>query len=522
MKEYHSVFIPLPHIYREGGFDVFSHLERGRNGEKNLVVIPMSFVKELGETDADGYSAGAKDVLMHLKGLNAVPKEEGTKDVGVFLAPSSDDLDIALLETEGSSLTLPQLEAKVSEHFRSLKEGRPTIISSDDVDHIRLKGTGLIVQEPQFLQVSADIVNEGIISGNAELYEQVHQHHHEGVPLETAIEIMGRDLFVNQFIKFRSGEGKDARYEYARVVGDPKWNGNRTRIVDTLNEKVRLLSTHEYEKKMHIGDQYLPKIFDITPRDMEQYLALQHGLLNPDVSLFFLCGSQGSGKTLLSYVAAVNQVLWFNKEIKDLRRWRCEGGLYDQMFLLKPNEVLGGSRREIGFLPGSQYEKIKPHIEPYIDAHKRSSLGKQFPFEELMRHPKFENDFGPPRSLAMKELKIDGGAHFPADHEVFEVKFSGFMRGRSFENALVLIDEAQNFTPYELKTIIERLGENSKGIIMGDPAQFDNPHCTRERNGLTHAIKHYFGKPYASLVTLSRNYRSQASEDALSWRVYSG
>ena len=99
--------------------------------------------------------------------------------------------------------------------------------------------------------------------------------------------------------------------------------------------------------------------------------------------------------------------------------------------------------------------------------------------------------------------------------------YSGHVRGRSFRNTLILVDEAQNFTPYELKTIIERTGEGCKIVLMGDPAQVDNPFCSREINGLTHAIKQYIDKPYSALVTLTRNYRSQMSEDAKSWRVFS-
>ncbi len=84
----------------------------------------------------------------------------------------------------------------------------------------------------------------------------------------------------------------------------------------------------------------------------------------------------------------------------------------------------------------------------------------------------------------------------------------------------MLIDEAQNFTPYEIKTILSRLGEGCKAIIMGDPDQTDNPSCSREINGLTHSINHYLGKPYSCLVKLSHNYRSQVSMDADAWKTY--
>ena len=97
---------------------------------------------------------------------------------------------------------------------------------------------------------------------------------------------------------------------------------------------------------------------------------------------------------------------------------------------------------------------------------------------------------------------------------------SGYLRGRSFSNTCIILDETQNFTPYEVKTIIERAGEGCKVILMGDPMQRDNPDCSRKINGLTHGIYNYLSKPYSSLVKLTRNYRSVMSRDASDWKVY--
>jgi PhoH-like ATPase len=253
---------------------------------------------------------------------------------------------------------------------------------------------------------------------------------------------------------------------------------------------------------------------------MEQYLALQYGLFNPNVELFFLTGSQGSGKTLLSYVSAIDLILEYDSGVSIARGLKDnKNAFFKQIVLLKPNDVMGGSKRDEGTLPGDLYSKIKKHLGPYEDAHKESILGNSIPFKDMILHPNYVNDFGQMRSTDSNK-KINNEALFPK-HEVIELVSSGYFRGRSFKDTLILVDESQNFTPYETKTIIERAGPGCKCVIMGDPAQFDNPDCSKQINGLTYAIKQNLENPYSCLVNLSENYRSQMSEDAGKWKVFS-
>lgn len=499
---YHEVFIPFPDVYEIGGTEAFKKLERPEpeeqsTREKNLVVVPMPFVSRLDEAKTTDDSQGAHDTLDLLK--------EGTRRktsyTGITLCSASEGLDIAFVDkpainTDDFSVT--ELEKIVRECWCG-EERRPTLITSKEKYHIKFEGRGMIVEEPKFLQVSQDIVNEGIIIGSPDLLAQLYQNN-SSVPLDEAVDMMGRELFVNQFLKFQAREG----YVYAHVTPE-----NRVRLLEQGIRKIR------------VGEQFRDAVFGISPRDMEQYIAMQYGLLNPDVSLMFLCGSQGSGKTLLAYVCSVDQILWYDQEMRRKRGQNGgKGGSFRNMIVLKPNEILGGKRRDIGALPGDLYQKIKPHIMPYIDAHRESTLGRMLPFDQMLLHPRFHNDFGGPRDKALSEMKIDDCAHLSADMEMVEMTYSGFMRGRSFRDTLILMDEVQNWTPYEVKTIIERSGEGCKVVIMGDPAQTDNPNCSREINGLTHAIRHYLRMPYSMLVKLTRNYRHQMSADADSWKVY--
>ncbi len=519
-ENYHKIFIPAPDVYVLGGTELFKHLERNEENEKNLVIVPSAFVNILGEkTKHASYSAGAEDVLRFFKTIikqgkvNRIANKE-IKTTCNFL----EGLDIAFIPSTGSKgIKLQEdLAARVKKYWSAHSE-KSILLTNDPANHILSHGRGIEIQDPHFLQVNEDIVNEGIIDGTDELYAAIQQK--EELPLEEVTEMLDRELYINQFIRFRT----ERDYQYARVFAKLEKNPSGSRITGIKNEKVKLLNAKEYNKNIYVGRQFMQDVLGIKPRDMEQYVALRYGLLNPNVELFFLCGSQGSGKTLLSYVAAIDLVLYYDKELRAQRGMNKEKkvGFFDKIILLKPTEIFGGKRRDVGALPGDLYQKLKPHLGSYIDAHKESCLSECMPFEELLLHPKFENDFGGPRSKEFKDIKIKNLAHLPANSEVIEMTYSGHVRGRSFRNTLILIDEAQNFTPYELKTIIERTGEGCKVIVMGDPAQVDNPFCSREINGLTHSIKHYIDKPYSALVTLSRNYRSQMSADAKSWRVFS-
>ncbi len=509
-KHYHHAFVPAPDIFAFSGSDVFNHLSRRDAGRPNLVVVPMEFVDQLERMQDDSY--GASDALQYLKRVKTSPPTEGIR-----LGRVQEGLEIAIVN-RGEEFSPEKLEELIRESFALSRGVRPTFITNRARDHLELAGKGILVEDPQFLQVNADIVHEGIIVGNDALLARLHESGGK-VPLETATELLERELFLNQFVKFTGGTS----HEYARVHGILARDSSRTRIVDVKEPRLELLLPSEYGKSLHIGNQHLENILGVRPLDMEQYLALQYGLLNRDVSLFFLCGTQGCGKTILAYVAAVDQILWYEQKVRQLRGLLGEEkrGFYKNIVLLKPNEVLGGKRRDVGALPGTLFEKIAPYLDSYNDAHETSVLDTCLPFEEMFCHPKFKQGGFKQRSEAASRQKIPGGAYLPGNTQAIKMTYSGFMRGRSFLDTLILVDEAQNFTPYEVKTIIERAGEGSKIVIMGDPLQTDNPNCSREINGLTHAIRHYLDKPYAALVTLTRSHRSQMSEDAREMRVFS-
>lgn len=532
MEGYHKIFIPLIDIHRKAGRMTFKELARnGENEIPNLIIYPAAFNDSLdvpGKT-ARELSGGEQDVLgliqEAIEKRHKIPKEsvknylknetlEGkvtiytpTTTPGIHLAY----IDDQSLQREGFSIA--KLEKIVREGFKSEKP--PVILSTNPGYHLKYDSLGIPIEKPKFLFVDADVVNRGTILGNDELYAELQQHGGK-IALRRGEEILEQKLHLNQLIKFISGK------EYAIVTAlmERSENGRIRSIEDERIEIIR--PPHGESKTIHVGEMKMDTVLGIKPRDIEQYLALQYGLYNPNVDLLFLCGKQGSGKTILAYAAAIDKILSYDQDIRKRRGLRTDdkAGFFDQIILLKPTDIIGGKRRDVGFLPGTLYQKLRPHLEPYIDAHKMTVLSDIFPFEDLILHPKFENDYGGPRSK-FAETKIMNCAHLPCKNEAIQVTFSGFMRGRSVPRTLFLIDEAQNYTPYELKTIISRVGEHSACIVMGDPHQLDNPECTQESNGLTYCIAHFLGKPYTMVSRFSRNYRHQMSEDTDEMHIHS-
>lgn len=516
IEGYHDVRVPLTDVYELAGPDVFKEFE-GKRGNRNLVIIPMVLSDRLEETKK-GQGTGEYDTLNRLKEIVISSSKENPR-AGVSIYHVSEGLDLALVDrplVDPENFSVTELEKVVAENF-SCPENHPAIITTRSSLHVKLSSRGMRVEDPEFLLIGPDIVHEGIIQGNDRLLAKLQENSGE-LPLEEAVDLLGRKLglYQHQFVNFGGGN-------FARVTGEYQRNRGGTRIIGVNNPRVELLSPQEKSRKLRIGTSFSNSILGISPNDMEQYLALQYGLLNPDVELFFLCGGAGSGKTILSYVAAVDQILCYNSEERQRRGEKGEGkvGKFHHIVLLKPFETMGGKRREVGFLPGSFYDKIRKQLDSFADAHKKSDLGHTIPFEAMFQHPKYPNEFEVLRSKEISNAKINGVAYLPPHWEAIELTYSGFLRGRSFQDTLVLIDEAQNFTPYEIKTIIARMGFGCKVIVMGDPYnQIDNPLCSPTFNGLTHAIQKFLPEPYSGALNLPNVYRSQMAEHAANWAAY--
>ena len=205
----------------------------------------------------------------------------------------------------------------------------------------------------------------------------------------------------------------------------------------------------------------------ITPRNAEQSFALQ-ALTNDDVKLVTLAGRAGCGKTLLALASALEA------------RTR-----YRQILLARP--IVPLSNRDLGFLPGDVDAKLDPYMQPLYD-----NL-------TVLRH---EN---PGLKEELKEMMED---------KRIEIAPLAYIRGRSLQRTFFIVDEAQNLTPHEVKTIITRAGEGTKIILTGDIQQIDHPYLDSMSNGLTYVINRMKGQGMYAHVTLERGVRSELAEVA--------
>lgn len=204
--------------------------------------------------------------------------------------------------------------------------------------------------------------------------------------------------------------------------------------------------------------------YGIKPKNSEQTFALD-ALLNPDIKLIALQGVAGTGKTLLALASALEQK-----------------NRYDQIILARP--IIPLSNRDIGFLPGGAEEKISPYMQPLWDNLK--FIKSQF--RENERKRKTLDDMEASGHLTLTAL--------------------AFIRGRSLSNVIFIIDEAQNLTPHEVKTIITRAGEGTKIIFTGDINQIDTPYMDEQSNGLSYLIDKLKGQDLFAHIRLAKGERS--------------
>ena len=237
------------------------------------------------------------------------------------------------------------------------------------------------------------------------------------------------------------------------------------------NSKKTLLLRKNTAGNMQIVERRDP-VWNLSPRNKEQRMALDL-LLDPEVKLVTLVGGAGTGKTLLALAAGLHCVL--------------NSGIYDRILVSRPIVPLGN---DIGFLPGSKDAKLAGWMQPIFD-NLDFLLGG-----EAERKPKSSQRYS--AESLMNSHKLD-------------LEALTYIRGRSIPRQYVIVDEAQNLTPHEVKTIVSRCGDDTKMILTGDPRQIDNPYLDASSNGLSYAVERMKGQSIFGHVTLAHSERGKLS-----------
>ncbi|NJK56182.1 MAG: PhoH family protein [Pleurocapsa sp. SU_5_0] len=248
-------------------------------------------------------------------------------------------------------------------------------------------------------------------------------------------------------------------------------------LVDSLNPSHTALGMAEGSSSKIIPLIALPKlgVSRIQPRNREQRFALNL-LLQDSIKLVTLVGKAGTGKTLLAIAAGLQKV--------------ADEKLYNRLLISRPVVPMG---KDIGYLPGDINEKLTPWMQPLYD-----NFDLIFRTQDVSEKP----------------------GHWRRGHEeliemgILQIEPLTYIRGRTIPQQFLIIDEAQNLTPHEVKTIITRAGEGTKIVLTGDPDQIDNPYVDAASNGLTYVVERFKNEPIAGHITLFKGERSSLAERA--------
>ncbi|MGN6788897.1 MAG: PhoH family protein [Rhodanobacteraceae bacterium] len=244
----------------------------------------------------------------------------------------------------------------------------------------------------------------------------------------------------------------------------PGENSVELRVLGQPGDKARLALLHDYTSSAH-------SVWGIAARNREQNFALNM-LMDPDVDFVTLLGTAGTGKTLLALAAGLAQVM-------DQQRYR-------EIIMTRATVSVG---EDIGFLPGTEEEKMTPWMGALTD-----NL-------EVLTNPEEGGSWGRQATNDLLASRI-------------KIRSLNFMRGRTFLSRYLIIDEAQNLTPKQMKTLITRAGPGTKIVCLGNVEQIDTPYLTETTSGLTYAVDRFKQWPHAAHITLRRGERSRLADFA--------
>jgi PhoH-like ATPase len=447
--------------------------------EEHDIYVPMMTLEEL-DSNKKGMSEVARNARQVSRTLDeVVSASEDDINAGIALEEPSRGLASGrlFLQTEAINNVLPASlpTAKADNqiigvvmHLVERFPRRPVILVSKDIN-MRIKARALGLEAQDYFNDKVLEDTDLLYTGTAELpvdFWETHGKDMESWKKEgrTLYRIKGPlcpDFLINEFVFLEAGGSNDKPFQ--AIVGEA---AGRSALLETLID-------YSHQKNA---------VWGITARNREQNFALNL-LLDPDIDFVTLLGQAGTGKTLLTLAAGLTQTL--------------ETKRFSEIIITRVTVPVG---EDIGFLPGTEEEKMTPWmgaLEDNLDVlNKPADDG-----EKGAPGGPYGGDWGRAATMDLIRSRI-------------KIKSLNFMRGRTFINKFLIIDEAQNLTPKQMKTLITRAGPGTKVVCLGNIAQIDTPYLTEGSSGLTYVVDRFKGWPHSGHVTLQRGERSRLADHA--------
>ncbi|WP_114690349.1 PhoH family protein [Polynucleobacter necessarius] len=432
--------------------------------------LPMTTLEEL-----DNHKKGMTEVARNARTVSRsldqlIAGTSGTLDEGIPLNKlgNQDVTGRLFFQTKLATQALPEglpegkgdnlILAVVSE-LQKTRKGQDVVLVSKDINmRIKARALGLPAEDyfnDQVLE-DRDLMYAGVMTLPADFWPK-HRKDMESWADSKSGTMFYRvtgpsvaSMLVNQFVYQENSDGSTPFYAQVKEI-----NG-KTALLQTLRD-----FSHQQNN-----------VWNVTMRNREQNFAMNL-LMNPDVDFVTLLGQAGTGKTLLALAAGLEQVL-------DSKR-------YNEIIITRATVPVG---EDIGFLPGTEEEKMQPWMGAFDDN-----------LEVLQRNDDGTGKWGRAATQELIRSRI-------------KVKSMNFMRGRTFVSKFVIIDEAQNLTPKQMKTLVTRAGPGTKIVCLGNIAQIDTPYLTEGSSGLTYVVDRFKGWRHGGHVTLARGERSRLADHA--------
>ena len=325
------------------------------------------------------------------------------------------------------------------------------LVTRDTNMRLKCDALGVYAEDYENAHIDVDEVYSGVLelSCARELIDEIYQA--GGCSIDDAD--LDQHVYPNQFILFTA---------------------------DDAASKTVLVRVDSRRGMLKLVGRYKEGVWGIFARNKEQLFAMDL-LLDDSVKVVTLNGVAGTGKTLLALACGLRLV--------------ADESKYRRLIVSRPIFPLG---RDVGYLPGDLEQKLTPLMQPIFDN-----------LEFLLST---RNDFtsGSSNRRGMQEREPE--YQYLMDQNILQVEALTYIRGRSIPRQYLIVDEAQNLTPHEIKTVLTRAGEGTKVVITGDPYQIDNPYVDAMSNGMTYTVERFKGSAIAGHVTLRKGERSDLAE----------